>query len=68
MRKPEVARIGRGEERRPAAPRPRRFVFGIAVEQILDDLVFIASGEQLRRLAMRVHLEGAHDLEGEGRH
>ncbi len=40
----------RGEERRPAPPRPRRFVFGIAVEQILDDLVFIAAGEQLRRL------------------
>ena len=52
---------GRGQPLRPAT-QAIDFVFGVAVEKVLDQLILIAAGEQLGRLVARSHLGRADEL------
>ncbi len=79
---PEVGALGeesaqvapepsRRANRRPKPLRPARaplgLVDGVALEEFSDDLVFIAAGEQLRRLGTAAHFSASDDLERERR-
>ena len=57
---------GGPEPLRPA-PAAVGLVLGVAVEQVLDELVLVAAGEQLRRIGVGGDRGRPHDLEGEGR-
>ena len=52
VRKPFVPRMAGAEPLRPAAAAVG-LVLGVAVEQVLDELILVAAGEQLRRLGAR---------------